>query len=388
MEKITPPTTGGSPKKDPKNENKKGQSRSNPSKGKTISTSRKDKEGSPKPVNADENNNFDSFCKEMKELMVNLHGALTKHDNALEQVCNRLSTLEDYSCEDYGYDEYEEGEVLETHPAADVTPDIHNTSTGSSEKVSRFSELSRQFKSQETTCPDVEEGLAETVTAMFRNGIEDDKYAEMIRDEKNPRPGNCDGLVTVKMNPLVMDAMSTAAKANDRRLMYINTSVVKAATILVKTVNKMSEMESENPVYKEFVDNCFSSLALLGHANRQIQWARRDIVKPELKDEYAHLCNHTLPYTSFLFGDDVSKAAKEIEDTAKISNKINRNYRGGYRGRPFTRGPRFRGRARGAYRGTSVGRYHPYGYYNGPSASYQEPKNFPRRGISKTTQKM
>jgi len=79
--------------------------------------------------------------------------------------------------------------------------------------------------------------MAETVTAMFRNGIEDDKYAEMIRDEKNPRPGNCEGLVTVNMKPLVMDAMSTAAKSNDRRLMNFNTSVVKAATILVKTVN-------------------------------------------------------------------------------------------------------------------------------------------------------
>ena len=56
-----------------------------------------------------------------------------------------------------------------------------------------------------------------------------------------------------------------------RQPSYINTSVVKAATIWVKNVNKMSKMESENPVYKKFVDNCFSSLALPGQANRQIQ---------------------------------------------------------------------------------------------------------------------
>jgi len=118
-----------------KNENKKGQSLSNPSKRKTISTSRKDKKGSPKPINADENNNFDSFRKEMKELMVDLHGALTKHDNALEQVFNRLSTPMDFTCKEYGYDECEEGEVVETKKSADVTPDTHNTSC---EKVSRF----------------------------------------------------------------------------------------------------------------------------------------------------------------------------------------------------------------------------------------------------------
>ncbi|KAH3844916.1 hypothetical protein DPMN_087182 [Dreissena polymorpha] len=72
------------------------------------------------------------------------------------------------------------------------------------------------------------------------------------------------------MNSLVFDAMSSAAKSNNRRLMYINTSIVKATTILVKTVDNMSKMETENPKYKEVVDNCFSSLALLGHANRQI----------------------------------------------------------------------------------------------------------------------
>ncbi|KAH3876428.1 hypothetical protein DPMN_000268 [Dreissena polymorpha] len=32
-----------------------------------------------------------------------------------------------------------------------------------------------------------------------------------------------------------------------------------------------------------------------------------------LKYEYAHLCNQQLPYTNQLFGDDVSKAAKEKE---------------------------------------------------------------------------
>lgn len=109
-------------------------------------------------------------------------------------------------------------------------------------------------------------------------------------------------------------------------------------------------------------------------------------MKPELNDEYAHLCNHSLLYTNYLFGDDVSKTAKEIEYTAKISNKLHRSYRGGYRARPLARGPRFRGRGRRLYRGTPANRYHPYGF-GGSSSSYQGPKNFPRRGESKTGQK-
>ena len=94
---------------------------------------------------------FDSFRKEKEELMMNLHVALTKHDNAFEQVCNRLSTLLDSNCDKYSYDAYKcvEGEVLEIQKSAEVTPDIHNTGI---EKVSRFSELSSKFKSQETCC--------------------------------------------------------------------------------------------------------------------------------------------------------------------------------------------------------------------------------------------
>ena len=53
------------------------------------------------------------------------------------------------------------------------------------------------------------------------------------------------------------------------------------------------------------IENCNTVLALLGHTNRQINMARRDLLKLELKDEDAHLCNHTLPFTNELFGDDV-----------------------------------------------------------------------------------
>lgn len=54
--------------------------------------------------------------------------------------------------------------------------------------------------------------------------------------------------------------------------------------------------------------------------------------------------NHTLPFTNELFelfGDDVSKKAKEIEDCNKIGYKIHKSARGGFRGRSSFRG-RFR----------------------------------------------
>ena len=85
---------------------------------------------------------------------------------------------------------------------------------------------------------------------------------------------------------------------------------------------------------------------------------RRDLLKPELRNEYNHLCTHSLPYTNQLFGDDVSKTAKEIEECSKMGYKLQYGSgRGAYgffrprggrgRGRGLTRG--FRGRGSSEY---------------------------------------
>ncbi|VDH89317.1 Hypothetical predicted protein [Mytilus galloprovincialis] len=76
--------------------------------------------------------------------------------------------------------------------------------------------------------------------------------------------------------------------------------------------------------------------------------------------EYVPLCSHSVPYTNNLFGDDVSKVAKDIEDCSKVGNKLKfgngrgrgggffRGGRGGHRG-TFSRGG-YRG-GRGGFRG-------------------------------------
>ncbi|KAH3703838.1 hypothetical protein DPMN_078885 [Dreissena polymorpha] len=53
------------------------------------------------------------------------------------------------------------------------------------------------------------------------------------------------------------------------------------------------------------VDQCNNALALLGHTNRQINLTRRDLLRPELRSDYVHLCNHSLPFMSEPFGEDV-----------------------------------------------------------------------------------
>ena len=69
------------------------------------------------------------------------------------------------------------------------------------------------------------------------------------------------------------------------------------------------------------LDGCQDVLSLLGHANKQLNMARREALRPEIRRPYSHLCSSSQPYNEWLFGD-IEKAAKEIEDTAKIGSKL------------------------------------------------------------------
>jgi len=164
--------------------------------------------------------------------------------------------------------------------------------------------------------------------------------------------------------------------------------VVKAAVLLCKTVNNLAKTEKEKNTdeFDNVIDECNDVLALIGHTKRQINLARRDFIRSELNSECTHLCAHTQPYATFLFGDDVSKTAKDIEDCSKIANRIHYG-RGSSRGRErFSRSRGRFGRSRGT-RGRGIGRG-THNNYEVASTSHQSgAKNYLRREGVKRIQK-
>ena len=133
-----------------------------------------------------------------------------------------------------------------------------------------------------------------------------------------------------------------------RKLQNTETSIVKAATLVAQEVDSIAKAELE---IKDAgidiscpLDGCQDALSLLGHANKQLNMARREALRPEMRRPYSHLCSSSQPYNEWLFGD-IEKAAKEIEDTAKIGSKLQYdNNKQSQRGRPTFRGRFMRGR--------------------------------------------
>ena len=93
-------------------------------------------------------------------------------------------------------------------------------------------------------------------------------------------------------------------------MQIIQRAIVKASTVLVNTVNTMAATDENSNA----IDRCNDDLAILGHTNRKVNITRRELMKPEMCSEYVHVCAQSVEYTSFIFGDDVQKSAKEIED--------------------------------------------------------------------------
>ncbi|KAH3886006.1 hypothetical protein DPMN_010007 [Dreissena polymorpha] len=94
--------------------------------------------------------------------------------------------------------------------------------------------------------------------------------------------------------------------------------------------------------------------------------------------------DHDLQMTPIDFEVTRSKQLSLIYlDTAKISNKINSKFRGGYQALPaYVKVSR---QKQECIQRKLTGRYHSYGFQE---RSYQEPKHFLKRGSSKMNQKL
>ncbi|ESO83950.1 hypothetical protein LOTGIDRAFT_155255 [Lottia gigantea] len=163
-----------------------------------------------------------------------------------------------------------------------------------------------------------------------------------------------------------MELSFTRTMAN--RIQNAQTSIIKGAVSLSKITDTLGSGQSMD--VNHVLEQAMESLALFGHANKQLCFIRRDLMKPDMRGEYLHLCSQNLKYTDSLFGDDVSKTAKDISDCSRISNKIGAFQGRGGRGRSI-RGRGFRGRFfRGHYRGRSSGGF--YGSYGSDSKKLPE----------------
>ena len=95
-------------------------------------------------------------------------------------------------------------------------------------------------------------------------------------------------------------------------------------------------------------------MALLGQMNKLINNKRKESHRSDLDPRLYPLTSASQPYTDNLYGDDINKNVRDIQDMSKLGKDIGRSQqpqsRGYFRKRGGRRGPsRGTGRGRGNY---------------------------------------
>ena len=220
-----------------------------------------------------------------------------------------------------------------------------NEGTVESAEVSHFKLMGEKLKKAEKVGDVVHEDLAQSINELFTCGMGDETFKALNKEVA--RPENCLGLREVRTNPLVWKLLSSHAQDVDSRLRGVQMSVCRATSVLAFLLDEMNGLQDNEPTElgKKFLDKGMEVVGLLGHANANLNWRRREIMRPEIDRDYGSLCSQNTKVTEWLFGDDVSGDLKDIQTVNKAQSRLRGrgrgNFRSGFRG----------GRARGGFRG-------------------------------------
>ena len=135
-------------------------------------------------------------------------------------------------------------------------------------------------------------------------------------------PQNCEALTKVKVNQLIWDNLSANVRSQDLRMQKVQTSLIKGITGVVLATNKVLGCLDSILVGRDLIQSLSDSIAMLANANKEINMRRKEMIKPDLHDDYKHLCSSSIELTSFLFGDELPKQVKDLTEVNRVGKKV------------------------------------------------------------------
>ena len=126
-----------------------------------------------------------------------------------------------------------------------------------------------------------------------------------------------------KVNPEIWVKISPATRSRNLKLQKIQTTLLKATTVLVEVTDKFLESKDQSKsLLNEATKSLFDAIALITYANCDLNHRRRDLIKPDLNRSYQQICSEQIEVTENLFGDDLPQKIKDIITTNKVGNKL------------------------------------------------------------------
>lgn len=179
-------------------------------------------------------------------------------------------------------------------------------------------EMQKLYDDSDNVSVKIHDKLAENINLSFRKKLSKENQNSMM--DKFKRPENCHNMTVPKVNIEFWEEANSAARAKDIQLARAQSLLTKAAVPLTQMAQKCLEKRKKDISISE----CTDAMVLLSSAFTEITQLRREMFKSTMSSQYKNrLCStDNEPSTKWIFGDDLAKKMKEIQDTQTVSSKL------------------------------------------------------------------
>ena len=188
-----------------------------------------------------------------------------------------------------------------------------------------LADLLKQYGSEDVAGEKLNnEQLAKLINKMFSTRLSDTAAKEKMEAIK--RPKNCEKLMPTKLNPAIYRKVREFAAKRDGHLLKLQKALIKGIIPVARMTDMVLKQKS---LGKEDIDKLkklgLDALSLFAHTNYELNIQRKYLIKPELGPEYAALCSPDVPFTQWLFGDELFKQVQELGAENKLGRKVSKN---------------------------------------------------------------
>ena len=164
----------------------------------------------------------------------------------------------------------------------------------------------------------VHEKLSVTVNSWMKAAFSNSASKELMK--KYLKPENCELVRAPLLNPEVdnSDSRPEDFKSNDK-LIYKNQKLLTKCMIpIIQIMNKCLERSDTGDIF----DLACDAFQLLAYTHKDSSHIRRLSLKPAVLIPYKKLCTPSDSVSEYLFGNDLHKQIKDINESRKMTSNI------------------------------------------------------------------
>ena len=168
------------------------------------------------------------------------------------------------------------------------------------------------------TGPPISESLANVVAKKITTDYDLDQRKEILSKYKTPQ--NCDELYVPRINPEIWEKLKPFARKKDIKVSVLQDILVKVTSAISLVTDDLLQSRERKlkPNYQVLISRLIDSVALLGHANKELSFKRKEALRPHLSSDFKPACSRNFKPEKYLFGNDLAKTLQQIKATSQV----------------------------------------------------------------------